>query len=162
MPAAHTISGDCSFTAHTPSPILPAILQSPTSEDTKVQNNRPVKTAAGTGLCIRSSGSRALKSPSLCPAQHPLPQLPTRPAGPLEPQPRCRPGLQLGPGHGGVGEAGGSTAAPGSRSAPCPVQEGYVGVPREGVKGREKGLHTIPEQASARSAGKERVSRQAP
>lgn len=70
MPAAHTISGDCSFTAHTPSPILPAILQSPTSEDTKVQNNRPVKTAAGTGLCIRSSGSRALKSPSLCPAQH--------------------------------------------------------------------------------------------
>lgn len=98
----------------------------------------------------------------LCPAQHPLPQLPTRPAGPLEPQPRCRPGLQLGPGHGGVGEAGGSTAAPGSRSAPCPVQEGYVGVPREGVKGREKGLHTIPEQASARSAGKERVSRQAP
>lgn len=50
----------------------------------------------------------------LCPAQHPLPQLPTRPAGPLEPQPGCGPGLQLGPGHGGVGAAGGSTAAPGS------------------------------------------------
>ena len=80
----------------------------------------------------------------LCPAQHPLPQLPTRPAGPLEPQPGCRPGLQLGPGHGRVGAAGDSTAAPGSRSAPCPVQEGYMWVPREGVKGREKGPRTTP------------------
>ena len=97
----------------------------------------------------------------LCPTQHPLPQLPTRPAGPLEPQPGCRPGLQLGTRHSRVGAAGGSTAAPGSRSAPCPVQEGYVGVPREGVKGRKKGPRTIPERASALSADEERASRQA-
>lgn len=54
-----------------PSPILPAILQNPTSEDMKVQNNRTVKIAAGMALCIHSSGSRVFRFPSLCPSQQP-------------------------------------------------------------------------------------------
>lgn len=54
-----------------PSPLLPAILQNPTSEDMKVQNNRTAKIAAGMALCIHSSGSRVFRFPSLCPAQHP-------------------------------------------------------------------------------------------
>ena len=54
-----------------PSPLLPAILQNPTSEDMKVQNNRTVKIAAGMALCICSSGSRVFRFPSLCPVQQP-------------------------------------------------------------------------------------------
>lgn len=49
-----------------------------------------------------------------------------------------------------------------AHTLPRPVQEGYVGVPREEVKGRKKGPRTIPERASTPSVGEERASRQAP
>ena len=79
----------------------------------------------------------------LCPTQHPLPQLPTRPAGPLEPQPGCRPGLQLGPRHSGVGAAGGSTDAPGSHSAP-PGSGRLRGGPQGGGQRQEEGTAHHP------------------
>lgn len=79
----------------------------------------------------------------LCPAQHPLPQLPTRPAGPLEPQPGCRPGLQLGPRHSGVGAADGSTDAPGSHSAP-PGSGRLRGGPQGGGQRQEEGTEHHP------------------
>ena len=70
MTSAHTTSGDYSFTAHIPSPILPAILQNPTSEDMKVQSNRAAKTAGERALHPRFWLAGVQLSFPL-PAQHP-------------------------------------------------------------------------------------------